>query len=303
MKVLCSRCSSWLSERFDQTGGAAVVDDPRTPQQEAINVTIFSDGNPQVNPEEADTWTMGAVVRSATIPGLSLSAAYYDIQVNDALGQLGPQAVLNGCLIDNVPELCELVTLVDASPVLIGDIFINVNQNRLQGLDPEANYLRPLNLFGGGEESISTRLFASWLFENSETLSNGTYIDRAGQTGIQQSNGIPYGLPDFRATGVLTYSNGGFSTFLQGRYIASGTQENALANTPLNRVDSAFYLDLRLTYGMQTDEGTEIETFATDEDPPITPYYSVFGARAQQTNSVLFDLLGRRFTVGVKLRL
>jgi outer membrane receptor protein involved in Fe transport len=296
-----------LSERFDKTGGAAVVDDPRTPQQEAINVTIFSGGNPAVDPEKADTWTVGAVMRPALLPGLSLSLDYYDIKVKGAIGQLGSQAVLNGCLIDNVPELCELVTLVNDTPVLIGDIFINVNQNRVRGLDLEANYSAPLTLFGGDEE-ISARLFGSWLYENSETLSNGTYLDRAGQTGIQQSNGIPYGLADFRGTGTLTYSNGGFSTFLQGRYIAAGTQENALGDVPLNEVDSAFYLDLRLTYGFELGSGTEIETFAavtnlTDQDPPVTPYYSVFGARSIQANSVLFDSLGRRFTVGVKLKM
>jgi outer membrane receptor protein involved in Fe transport len=73
-------------------------------------------------------------------------------------------------------------------------------------------------------------------------------------------------------------------------------------------VDSAFYLDLRLTYGFELGSGTEIETFAavtnlTDQDPPVTPYYSVFGARSIQTNSVLFDSLGRRFTIGVKLKM
>jgi hypothetical protein len=250
---------------------------------------------------------VGAVLTPEGLPGFTLSADYYDIRVKDAIGQLGTQAVLNGCLIDNVPELCSLVTLVNDVPVLIGNVFINVNQNRVRGLDLEANYSAPLTLFGG-EEDISTRLFASWLFENSQTLSNGNYIDRAGQTGIQQVDGAPYGLPDFRGTGLVTYSNGGFSTFLQGRYISSGTQENALGDVPLNEVDSAFYLDARLTYRFEILDGAEMEGFLavtnlTDQDPPVTPYYSTFGAHSIQTNSVLFDLLGRRFTVGLRLAL
>jgi len=294
-----------LSERFDRTGGAAVVDDPRTPQLEALNVTIFSGGNPEVSPEKADTFTVGAVIQPAVLPGFSLSVDYYDIQVKDAIGQLGTQAVLNGCLIDNVPELCDLVTLVSDVPVLIGDVFINVNENRVRGLDLEANYTAPVSVLGGGEEDISARIFGSWLFENSRTLSNGTYIDRAGQTGIQQSDGAPYGLPHFRGTGILTYANGGFSTFLQGRYISPGTQENALGDVPINEVDSAFYLDLRLTQGFEIAPGVEAEGFLavtnlTDQDPPVTPYYSTFGPHALQTNSVLFDLLGRRYTIGLR---
>lgn len=294
-----------LSERFDKTGGAAVLNVPGGPQ--GLNVIIFSGGNPEVNPEAADTWTVGAVIRPSGIPGLSFSADYYDITVKDAIGQLGPQAVLNGCLTDNVPELCALVTLVNDLPVLVGNVFINVNEDRVRGLDLEANYTAPVALLGG-DEAISLRAFGSWLFENSRTLSNGTYIDRAGQTGIQQSDGLAYGLPDFRATGILTYANGGLSTFLQGRYIASGTQENALGAVPLNQVNSAFYLDLRLSYGFEIGSGSEIEMFAavtnlTDQDPPLTPYYSAFGAHPFQANSVLFDQLGRRFTVGVKIAL
>ncbi|WP_427964651.1 TonB-dependent receptor plug domain-containing protein [Altererythrobacter sp.] len=297
-----------LSERFDKTGGVAVLDDPRTPNVvEALNVTRFSGGNPAVNPEKADTWTVGAVLRPSFLPGFSVSADYYDIKIKGAIGQLGSQAVLNGCLIDNVPELCDLVTLDPGDvPILVGDVFINVNENRVRGLDVEMAYSTPVALFGGDEE-LSTRVFASWLFENSQTLGNGTYTDRAGQTGIQQSDGAPYGLPDFKATGNITYSNGGFGAYLQGRYISSGQQENSLGDVPLNKVDSAFYLDLKLSQEIEVGSST-FEIFASvtnllDEDPPITPYYSVFGGHSAQTNSVLFDLLGRRYNVGVKFRM
>lgn len=297
-----------LSERFDKTGGVATLDDPRTAAIEALSVTRYSGGNPNVNPEKADTLTVGAVLQPAALPGFSISLDYYDIRIKGAIGQLGAQAVLNGCLIDNVSELCELVTLdADQMPILVGDIFINVNENRVRGLDLEANYRSSISLFGGAED-ISARLFASWLLENSETLSSGITRDRAGQTGVQQSNGAPYGLPDFKATGQVTYSNGGFSAFVQGRYIGSGAQENTLPVSALNSVDSAFYVDLRLSHTFELGSSTEFELFGavtnlTDQDPPITPYFSTFGAHPMQSNSVLFDQLGRRFTVGFKLAL
>ncbi|OJW75106.1 MAG: hypothetical protein BGO57_13045 [Sphingomonadales bacterium 63-6] len=297
-----------LSERFDKTGGVVVVDDPRTPTVEALNVTRYSGGNPNVAPEKADTLTVGAVVQPAFLPGFSVSADYYDIRIKGAIGQLGAQAVLNGCLINNDAQLCELVTL-DANdiPILIGDIFINVNENRVRGLDVEANYRTSLSLLGG-DETLSARIFASWLFENSETLASGAYVDRAGQTGIQQSNGAAYGLPDFKTTANLTYSRNGFSAFVQGRYIGSGTQENSLGDVPANKVAAAFYLDARLTQTIELGSGKEFEVFVagtnlTDKSPPLTPYYSTFSAHSTQVNSVLFDQLGRRFTVGVRVRM
>ncbi len=296
-----------LSERFDRTGGAATLDDPRTTVVEAINVTTVSGGNPNVLPEKADTLTAGMVIRPAGLPGLSVSLDYFDIKVKGAIDRLGPQAVLNGCLAGNDPELCSMVTFnADDVPIIVADTYINVNQNRVRGLDLEANYDTRLSLFGP-DERLALRGFASWLFENSETFSNGTMIDRAGQTGMQ-TDGTPYGLPDFKATANATYSVGNFSAFLQGRYISPGTQENnpPIANFEANHVDSAFYLDLRLTQKFDIGNAGSLEAFfavtnLTDTDPPRTPYYSAFAAHAIQTNSVLFDLLGRRYTTGLRL--
>lgn len=297
-----------LSERFDKTGGSAVLDDPRTTGIEAITVTTYSGGNPDVLPEKADTWTVGGVLKPEFLPGFSLSADYYDIKVKGAIGQLGPQAVLNGCLIDHVATLCNLVTLdTNSMPILVGNLYINVNQNRVRGLDVEANYVASPRILGG-DETLGLRGFATWLFENTETLGTGVTRNRAGQTGIQQSNGAPYALPKFKLTGNVTYRNGGFTSFLQGRYIGPGKMENSLGDVPLNHVASAFYLDWRLSYAIKPDNGPDFEIFGmvtnlTDKAPPVTPYFSTFSAHPLQVNSTLFDQIGRRYTVGVKVKM
>jgi len=301
-----------LSERFDKTGGTAVIIDPRYPGDGNINVTIFSGGNPGVLPEKADTFTAGVVVRPPFIPGLSVSLDWYKVDISNAIGQLGTQAVANQCEA-GAEEFCSLVTrdLVTDRIILVGNLFVNVAVAKVEGVDLEATYNRELTLFGGAPESIGARLFASWLIENTQTTGSGT-IDRAGQTGIQQSDGIAYALPDFKATGNLTYNWGDLSLFLQGRYIGSGTSENAPlpADAVLedNHVDSAFYADLSLTYKFRLGGRTEAELFGHvtnlfDEDPPVTPYYSAFLGYAQQFNPSLFDVLGRRYTLGVRIRM
>ncbi|MBC2777076.1 TonB-dependent receptor domain-containing protein [Parasphingopyxis marina] len=301
-----------LSERFDRTGGVATITDPRYPGDGAINVTRFSGGNPNVNPEEADTFTVGAVFQPEFIDGLSISLDWYRIEIGGAIGQLGVQAVVNQCEA-GATDLCSLITRDIATDrlVLVGDVFINVDENVVSGVDLEVAYQRDIALFGGGGEAIGARLYASWLDENSETLAGTQTIDRAGQTGLQQSDGIAYALPDFKATGSLTYNNGGFSAFVQGRYIDGGTIENALVegvDIERNSVSSAFYADARLSYEHQFDSGTSVEIFGQvtnlfDEDPPITPYYSVFLGYSQQYNPSLFDVLGRRYTLGVRVRM
>ena len=215
--------------------------------------------------------------------------------------------MLTNCVQLNL--FCDRVTFdaTTAAPILIGDLYINVNEDRVRGLDVEANYNSAAQKFGGAA-TLEARAFATWLFENTETLGSGATVDRAGQTGFQQSDGVPYALPDFKVTGNITYRNGGFTSFLQGRYIGSGKQENALPDSALNHVDSVFYLDLRLSYDIKTDSGTDFQIFGmvtniTDAAPPVTPYYSVFGGHVFQANSTLFDLIGRRYTVGVKIKM
>ncbi len=306
-----------LSERFDKTGGVATVDDPRTPAIEAINVTRFSGGNPAVRPEEADTWTAGVVFQPDFIPGLSLSLDYYNIEIAGAISQVGNQEVLRRCFEDSAQEFCDLITLSSgpATPgatgdiVLVGDVFVNVAAANVEGLDFEASYNTDVDFFGG-DETLSARFFSSWLFERSDTDFNGNVTDVTGQTGATQSSGVYLPYADFKATGSITYRNGGFSALVQARHIGEGIQDASLTEgvgIEDNTVSAVTYVDLRLGYRFELS-GTEVEVYGNvtnlgDASPPITPSYSAFLGYSTQTNPAVYDVLGRRFTVGVKVRM
>ena len=298
-----------MAERFDVTGGINTIDDPR--YNETYNITRFSGGNPSVRPEEADTTTAGFVFTPTAAPNLSLSFDWYEIEITDAIGQLGTQAVINRCE-QGAMDLCALVTrdVVTDRLILVGDQYVNIDEAVVSGRDLEISYRRDVDWFGSGAETISTRIFASWLDENSQLLAGVRSVDRAGQTGLEVSTGTAYALPDFKLTGNVTYANGPFQVFLQGRYIGSGTHENAAVegvNIESNHVDSVFYTDLRFGWTKDLAGGTSLEIFGnitnlTDEDPPVTPWWSNFAGNAVQTNALLFDLLGRRYTAGIRLQ-
>ncbi len=304
-----------LSERFDKTGGAATVDDPRTPAQESITVTIFSGGNPAIKPEKATTLTGGIVLQPEFIPGLSASVDWYRVRIKDAIGRVGTNEVLRRCLIDSDPQFCSLVTLVNDVPSLIGDQFVNVAESEVEGIDAEVAYRTDLNLLGGGDEGLSTRLLFSWLLNRSDTGATGAVTRFDGLTGIAPDTGAPGMFPTFKLTGNVSYRNGDFTTFVNARYIGGGLRTYRIGNVDAaegvniadNKVPSVLYVDLRLAYRARV-AGADVETFLSitnlfDKDPPIQPTFAAFTGYSSQANISLHDVLGRRFTIGAKLKL
>jgi outer membrane receptor protein involved in Fe transport len=305
-----------LNERYDKTGGSATLTDPRYPGDGTINVTIFSGGNQFAKPEKADNFTAGAVLRPAFLPGLSLSVDWWRVEIKGALGRVGVQTVADRCEAGGA-EYCLLIT---RDPVtdrisLIGDVVVNVAEAVASGIDAELSYTTDATILGG-DESISTRVFANWLTERSEVDSTGIYTDRKGQVGASPATNVYYGYPDFRVTGNVTYRNGPFSAFFQGRYVGPGVQdacvyEDCLASQVVkiadNSVDSVFYADLRLGYefgvGNTTVELWGSVTNLFDTDPPVTPTYAPFSGYSTQVNAGVYDVLGRRYTVGLKFRM
>jgi len=57
-----------------------------------------SQGNTGLRPERARTWTAGAVLRPRFVPGLTMSADWYDINLRDAINTVGPNDLVNLCV-------------------------------------------------------------------------------------------------------------------------------------------------------------------------------------------------------------
>ena len=81
-------------------------------------------GNPNLQPEEADTWTVGVVFSPSAIDGLTITLDYFDIQIEKGISNLTPEFILNECLDGNLAQ-CESVKR--GAP---GDLWIGSNVER-----------------------------------------------------------------------------------------------------------------------------------------------------------------------------
>lgn len=74
--------------------------------QDGSTVLTGVGGNPNVQPEEADTLTLGVVFESAQIAGLSMTVDYFDIEIDNAIGSVDGSNQLRLCYTD--PEVYQM---------------------------------------------------------------------------------------------------------------------------------------------------------------------------------------------------
>ena len=292
-----------LGERFDRTGGTANITDKGVAGNPAYPVTIVQGGNPSVQPEKADTVTVGAVYRPEWLPGFDVSVDWLSVSLQGSIESFSAQQIVDACYVQNNADQCKFITrnASDNKIFIVNQTVQNVSKAKISGIDFEMGYTKPVDWFGGGER-IGTRLFATKLTENSTTSAAGVKTDRVGETGT-------YALPEWKFTANVNYTRGPLHVFVQGRYIDSGKLSatnnlNGVWDVADNTVGSATYVDSRIGYDLPLASGKVQLYFNVnnlfDRAPPVAASYSAFSAAPFQVNTNLFDQVGRRYTLGFK---
>ena len=287
-----------LSERYDVGLSGVTIIDRVQAAAPVYAVIAQRTGNPEINPERSDTTTAGFVLQPSWAPGVSMSADYFDIRVRDAISVFGVQAIINGCA-DAVPSLCDLIERNASTGLIttVRNLVLNVAQARSRGIDLEMSWRGAVNLLGGGE-SLALRLFANHSLESSTIGGSGEEIDRAGQTGLFG------GAPRLQANLSLAYERGPWQFTLQERYISSGSYNATYVAADLDkrRASSVSYTSLRVGWKPENRLGASVYLNVQnllDVDPPRSGDWGFVGS--MPTNEGLFDVLGRRVVLGVRI--
>jgi iron complex outermembrane receptor protein len=290
-----------------QTKTTIGITDPLTGLQG--NPVLIRGSNPNLDVEKADSFTAGIVLSptGGFLSRMRLSVDYFNIKVDDAIGLLGAQTLVQRCA-QGATEFCPLIVRDGSNTVTqVSDILLNANAVKTKGFDIEFDYRQSLGAVG----DLSLRALATITQELTTTDSAGS-LDRAGQTGSRA--GTVLGVPDYVLNGLATYTKGPGTLTFQGRYIPSGSYNvsfvgpdaaNYAVTLPTsvnnNRVPGRFYLDMSGTLKVAVGSGRAFELFGAvnnllDRDPPAIPSGNL------GTNQVLFDPVGRAFRMGARVR-
>jgi iron complex outermembrane recepter protein len=291
-------------------------------------VTPFTGGNVHLEPERADTTTIGFVIdpKSGPLEGFKFSADWYRITINDPITGppfgLGVQNIVNLCY-QGQKAFCDRIgfgTPGNFSTITtINNTAVNIGKYEIRGVDFETSYLLHLqDLSNGLHGNLNFRLLTSLLYNMTVDAGLGAApVDYAGQSGPTAAFGGFNTSPRWQSNFFTTYANGPFTGTLQARWIGRGTEESITATpqgTPVapgeagyattspysisnNSVASAVYLNLSGSYniGEHASVFAKIDNVA-NKRPPVAP-----GGNGYPTNPVYFDTYGMTWKVGFRL--
>ncbi len=286
-----------LSELYTQaiSGGRAVAD-PFNPGQ-TPTILATTRGNPDLDPEIAETFTAGLVLTPDWMSGLTASIDWYHIKINGAIATISAEDELRYCF-EGQQQYCDLIRR-DTNGVLveIDSVPTNTAAHTTSGIDVNAEYFRTL-----GRGDLTLRYRSNYTFKN-EIVQNGVVIDNAGSLSRSTVGGA--GLPKFKAVASATFDQGPLSGTIQSRLVGPGklVQDWTSKDVDDNDVPWVAYFDLLGSYDISENWNFYFavnNVFA--KEPPAVPqaYYTPSVYYTPGTHAAVYDLLGRQFSVGVR---
>jgi len=266
-------------------------------------------GNPNLNPEVADTYTIGVVLTPERFPGLSATIDYYNIKVNGAIGALGADDIIRTCANTGDATLCGLINRDSAGTLWLTSAgytqttSVNINDLQASGIDLNLNYSAPIGDYGTIRMSqVGTYLLKS-RFTNPLTDYDcvGFFGATCGQPDAKwrsklrvtwETNFDTDISVSWRFIGLST--NEAFSTDTDLGTSNAGTLNSWIANDA-HRIPSSSWFDLAISHrindGLTATLGINN---LLDKDPPLAPSLSDTGFSGS------YDALGRYIFMGLR---
>lgn len=157
--------------------------------------TVFG-GNPDLEPELADTLSAGFVWSPERLPDFNLYLDWYNIEIEDFIGALGPNDVLALCYSAPQRAYCDAVHRNDSGQLVqIDAVFQNFAKVAVEGVDFNADWILPLpeNIAKNVPGQFQWVLDAAYVTKYDQTVPTTTGEETIGLVGIDfgGSGGIP----------------------------------------------------------------------------------------------------------------
>jgi outer membrane receptor protein involved in Fe transport len=285
-------------------------------------------GNPNLQEETSDSLTFGIVLQPSFLPGLTITADYFDITVDDAIVTISLQQALDLCFNQaqdlNDPRCLTFVGTRDNQgafgrdnpPVLGG---ANIAEFSTSGVDLQINYGTdlPFSLISDGDARFDIQFLGTWTesFDIRPDVSDPTNVDTcAGEFGL--TCGEPQA--SFKWTSRFSYIDGPMTITTRWRHLSSVEDDDDGVDYIVENISAYDLIDL--TVSVDATENFTVTAGINNlfNTLPSTPQFNAAGEVTNNTNSLLlgdfnnaeqsntypstYDVLGRDFFVSAQFR-
>ncbi|HEX8481798.1 MAG TPA: TonB-dependent receptor [Allosphingosinicella sp.] len=316
----------------NQGAPAGLIGSIQNPSAGQANAT--GGGNPNIQPEKANTFTVGAIFRPEFVPGLTVSIDYYNIKINDAITAATPDDIISACFGDNPAA----ITAAQANSVACTSIrrsTVNgrlsgssatvpglpqplTNEGRLttDGIDLAVNYRRDL-----GPVKLNFSFNGNWT-NSLKFRASPSSLDRECVRYYSVNCGPTLGQiqPEFSWQQRTTLTMGAASLSLLWRHIGKVQYEPGIGTlfsgaikgpSPLagethnfNRIEAHDYFDLAARFEVNDnfDFVVGVQNLLDREPPVVGSAAGSTTANSGNTFPATYDTLGRAFNVNARIR-
>jgi len=286
----------------------------------SVQVQNVTAGNPNLKPEKAQTTEVGVIYQPDWLPGFSASVDYYRIYYTGGINNLSSAQIIDLCRQGFLDQCANIITnpagqVVFQNPNAVWRQVIsaafNLASTKTDGFDFETSYRFSLADGLGISGDWTLRLLATHVskFISTAGLPGTVPHESAGENGGS--------IPHWKILATQSYARDRWSMSVTERYISDGRQNTqyvvctpgscplSTSNNPTinsNGLRGQFLLDLGGSFDLN-DNWTlygKIDN-VTNVDP--TMIYSNAPNNANAVNPSLYDVIGRMYRVGVRLKL
>jgi iron complex outermembrane receptor protein len=237
-------------------------------------------GNPNLQPEKADTYTVGIQLTPSFVPNLSISVDYFNIDIKNVIEALGGNTILLECVATG--QLCNNVFRAPTTGSLwlsplgyVKDTVVNEGELKTSGVDVKGTYRQPLPAVG----SLLFSLEGTYLKDLQTSPVPGGVLGSYDCKGFFGAT-CGAGNPSWRSVFNVTWSTpwDALDLNVRWRYYGSTVSEQYssspyLAGTPyvpLGHIPAYSYFDLTATFNVYKTIRLELGVNnVADKVPPM----------------------------------
>ena len=249
-------------------------------------ISVTTGGNPDLEPETADSFTAGFVwspefvTEAGWIDVFDVEFTYYDHEVDGFIQAIDAQTQLNQCVATLSPQFCNGINRNSSGAIAgFANRLTNIGSLETDGFDLNFNYFGPDTDIG--------RFGVIW---RNTFVNDFTETSLTGETSLEGVERNDSGIPEWKSNLSLIWQAGPWEASWSLRYIdeltescsdfldgtPNGLAELGLCSDPVNRLnelDATLYNDVQVSYTFPwNDNGVTLTGGVRnlfDEDPPL----------------------------------